>query len=148
MIGLMCAGGLPDTKIILPESALTTGSRVNGIPAWATWKIAADRKVYRGVIHSNDFVNYFTIYDGGVAWLDGTGTPSNYDARMTAVEGTLEGAAAGTWLNLGTDREWKMADYTADGVGFIGTATLEIRNASTQRIVKVATITFDVWRMG
>lgn len=148
MMAAMTGGGKPDPLIVLPDSALGTVARVNGIPCWATWKLDSDKNVYRGVIQSNDFVTYFTEYGAGVAWLDSGGTASDYDARMTATFGALEGDASATWLNLGTDREWKMADYSADGAGYVGTALLEIRNTSTQRIVKVATVSFDVWRLG
>lgn len=149
MISLMCAGGLPDTNIFLDN--WETIARQNGGPARATFRLNSDRGVYNGEDHTYDFQSWFTIWNGPYAyWCAPGGTPADYEARATVIEGALDAgsAAAGAWLNLGTTRDWKMASYAITSMPVYGSILLEIRKAATGRIVKTATITFNMARIG
>lgn len=150
MMGAFGTGSLPDTNILdIPPYATGPGARVSGIPARATFRLGGDKRIYHGEDQSNDFVTIFTKWSDVAAWCGAGGTTSNYEARVTVDQGTLDSgsAGAGVWLGLGSNRDWKMADYTNDGAGIIGQITIEIRNASTLRPVKAFTVTFDCWRM-
>lgn len=149
MIGAFGAGGLPDTNIALAD--WEASARANGGPARASFRLSSDKGVYFGEDHSYDLVNFFTIWNGPYAyWCAAGGTPGDYEARATVIDGSLDAgsAAAGAWLNLGTTRDWKMASYAITSMPVYGSILLEIRKASTGRVVKTATITFNMARIG
>ena len=76
-------------------------------------------------------------------WLS-FGTASNYECRATVISGALSSGTAGSWLSLGTSREWTVTQSV------VGTntcdLTIEIRNASTLVVLDSATITIEADR--
>lgn len=75
-------------------------------------------------------------------WLSGGGTPSNYDVRWTVVSGTLTTGTTGTWLNLGTTRNWTI--NAGAGIGTkTAVGTVEIRDVGTLAVLATATITIS-----
>ena len=66
---------------------------------------------------------------------------AGYDIRLTYVSGdTLTSGTAGSWLSLGTTRNWGLSTIIVGTVS--GVYTAEIRNASTLAVLDSATITF------
>lgn len=81
-------------------------------------------------------------YTTDLSWLL-TGTNSQYDARATLTAGSNPTTGTmGTWLNLGTTREWKN-EATGAGEAFDTTMTVEIRDASTLTVL--ATCSVEIW---
>jgi hypothetical protein len=79
-------------------------------------------------------------------WADG----SLYEVRFSKTGGTETPANLGTWLSLGTDRDWLIQ---IDGGGFFSqsktlTGTLEIRLAATSEVVATATINMTADYLG
>lgn len=145
-------GGIPDTNIVLP-GALSVGARINGIPCKGTFRLGSDKRIYSGEDHSNDFVNTFTIWTDRGAWCGAGGTAGDYEVLATINSGSLSSGTVGAWQQLNADRAWSVTDYTTnlsdpDNGAARAEITLQIRKASTQRIVNTATIDFDCVRMG
>ena len=107
-----------------PAGTATTGYRLNS----------------SGIAESKEVTTYVTLE----TWLT-AGTASNYEARATVTSGALSSGTAGSWLNLGTSREWTVAQAT------VGTNqaifTVEIRNATTLAVVDAAQITLEAERV-
>lgn len=85
------------------------------------------------------------IYVSGVGLVGPwklSGASSAYDARMTRLNGFMDsvGASLGTWLNLGTTREWA---FTSADTTDTTDCTLEIRLTSSGTLLDSATITFN-----
>lgn len=73
-------------------------------------------------------------------WIRPTSAAGNaYEARATVTSGSLTSGTTGTWLALGTSRQWTLSTI------FVGTVscvfTIEIRNATSLTILSTATIT-------
>jgi len=67
---------------------------------------------------------------------------SAYEARLSYVSGsTITTGTAGSWLSLGTSRNWGLSTTSVGTVS--GVYTAEIRNASTLAVLATATITFS-----
>lgn len=79
------------------------------------------------------------------SWLL-AGSASDFECRMTMNSGTnFSGSALGTWLSLGTTRTWSHERSGTNGIT-TGTATLEIRRASTSTVLATATVTIAAER--
>lgn len=75
-------------------------------------------------------------------WLR-LGSASAFDARATVLSGTLSSGTAGSWLNLGTTRDWHR-NRTSDAVGTTSCQILvEIRDAASLTVLASATITLN-----
>lgn len=74
-------------------------------------------------------------------WLTGSGVNSDYEARWTTTSGTLTSGTTGTWLGLGTLREWYVTRSSGGTSTVVG--TLEIRAASSLAVLATATITLN-----
>lgn len=75
------------------------------------------------------------------SWLLG-GTASDYEARVTGVAGSLTGGTVGSWLNLGTTRDWYISETTPEwsaSCEFL----VEIRKASVPGTI-LASATIEV----
>lgn len=59
-----------------------------------------------------------------------SGASSDYDVFATINSGTVTGTT-GSWVNLGTTRDWSVTDTTLNGVDVSAQITLQIRSAST-----------------
>ena len=107
-----------------PVDTATTGYRLNS----------------SGIVESRAVTTYATLE----TWLT-AGTASNYEVRATVTSGTLSSGTTGSWLNLGTAREWTVARAT------VGTKqaifTVEIRNATTLAVVDAAQVTLEAERI-
>lgn len=76
------------------------------------------------------------------SWITPTSAAgSAYEARVTMVSGdTLTGGTLNTWLSLGTSRAWSLSTTIVGTV--IGTATVEIRQASSGTVLASRDITW------
>lgn len=76
------------------------------------------------------------------SWITPTSAAgAGYDVRLTYVSGdTITSGTAGSWLSLGTTRNWGLSTTIVGTVS--GVYTAEIRNASTLAVLDSATITF------
>lgn len=82
-----------------------------------------------------------TVSDVG-DWLVPKFGMAQFDAMLTVNSGSSPtGASLATWLNLGTTRNWQLAQ-TAVGTN-TSNCTLQIRNATTLVVQDSATITFS-----
>lgn len=86
----------------------------------ATLRLSNDGNIYAG---DNG------TYTLSRSWLF-SGAASAYDVYCTVNFGTVTGTT-GSWLNLGTTRDWAVSDGTNDGGETQAQITLQIRNAST-----------------
>lgn len=64
-----------------------------------------------------------------------------YEARATMVSGALSGGTTGSWLGLGSDREWTVQRNSA-GTS-VAQFTLEIRHAGSGVVLDTATIDLE-----
>lgn len=67
---------------------------------------------------------------------------SAYEAKVTMISGSLTSGTSGSWLSLGTTRDW---EFGAVGPGASVSFTLEIRGAASTAVVASATITLSVF---
>jgi hypothetical protein len=75
-------------------------------------------------------------------WLI-SGLSTDFDVMATLVSGTSpSGSAVGSWLNLGTSREWRLTSGAA-GTLFNCVLTVQIRNAVTLAVLDTATIEIE-----
>lgn len=79
-------------------------------------------------------------YDG--EWLR-YGNPADFEVRFTVVSGSFSSGTFGSWLNLGTTRLIAVtASRSTIGTTLNnGSATVEIRDASSGNILATATVT-------
>lgn len=78
------------------------------------------------------------------AWLL-AGSIGDYDCRMTMNSGTnFGGSSLSTWLSLSSIRSWSLSRSTNGTT--TGTATLEIRRASSGYVLASSTITLTATR--
>lgn len=120
-----CAGGAPASGAVI---------LVDGTP-WSSGagaRTAAIRLSSDGYVYNGDNGTFTTQY----AWKV-TGAVSDYEAYCTLNIGTISGTT-GSWLNLGTTRDWSITDNTADGEDKISGITIQIRNASTLEVLTSA----------
>lgn len=73
----------------------------------------------------------YTYRDGDIA--------ANYEVKATLTSGTFTSGTAGSWLNLGSEREWT-ARQTVVGTKTV-TATFDIRKVGTTTVLGTASIT-------
>lgn len=73
-------------------------------------------------------------------WLS-AGSASDYEVRATLSSGTLSSGTTGSWLNLGTTREWHTIRTDNTSGDTDGVLLIEIRLAATGTVVTSATIT-------
>lgn len=102
----------------------------------ASYKIDADGYVY----HSDN-----GTYTQQYAWKQ-SGSASDFDAYATVLSGSVSGTT-GSWVNLGTDREWSVVDASNDGIDETAEMTVQIRNASTLAVLATAYINFAASRI-
>lgn len=92
-----------------------------------------------GIVEARDFAGYSTLE----TWLV-SGTASNYEAKATVLVGSVSTGTTGSWLSLGSSREWTVTQAS------MGTKQcqllVEIRNASTLAVVDSAAITLEAER--
>lgn len=70
-------------------------------------------------------------YVNSYTWRTGTGASSDYEVRWTVGSGTPTGDTTGTWLGLGTTREWYEATTGGGFSSQISSGTVEIRMAAS-----------------
>lgn len=100
-----------------------------------TTAIAGYRLNSSGVVEQRMGGSYSTLE----TWL-GAYTNSGYEVRATLLSGTIGIGTFGSWLNLGTSREWA----TTSTSGFLaGEMLIEIRNATTLVVVDSANIQLE-----
>jgi hypothetical protein len=121
----------------VPRVALDVTSAVSFTTVTPT-AVAKYRLVNTGRIEATSGDN--TLLDLG-AWLDPGATANEYECRATVFSGSLTSGTTGSWLNLGTTREWSLT-----GPAFSGQQTclmtLQIRRASDGEILASETISF------
>jgi hypothetical protein len=74
-------------------------------------------------------------------WLKGTGTGSDYEARLTVVSGTFTTGTTGSWVSLGTSRQWILAQISVGSSSAAG--TLEIRDPSSGVVFTSCNLTLN-----
>lgn len=88
----------------------------------------------------------FSATDGGAEaevydWLLG-GNAANVDVRVTPTSGFFSTGTTGTWLNLGTSRNFTRQWSGGLAVNTVQ-STVELRNANTAVVLATATITLS-----
>lgn len=98
-----------------------------------------------------DSDGYVYHVEGGIPtaqyqWNQSGNATSAYEAYAIVISGTVSGTA-GSWVGLGTDRDWAVSDLIADGEGRFGTLSIQIRDVATSTVQASATIEFyaDRW---
>lgn len=88
-----------------------------------------------GKVYQNDQGSYLYIED----WVTPNGAAASYECYVTVTSGTLSSGTSGSWLSLGTTRDWTVAQSS------IGTKTctftVDIRKIGTTTVLDSATIT-------
>lgn len=140
MMMSLLGGGAPDINVSLPNGyPYVTGY---GYVSHATYRLGNDKKIYHGSRVMSAGFSTPTTYTEIVDWCAAGGTVSDYEVRATVSQGSLTSGTTGTWQSLGTTRDWVLSNYS------LGTVTcemqMEIRNASTQRRVALATVLLTV----
>jgi hypothetical protein len=136
-VGIFSSSGMVNLGSVVITDQSRTGSSSAGVQAFASYGLLSDG---RAVLSSNDASS--TTISG--EWQDpqGFAPGSDFDARATQSSGgpVDDGAALGTWLNLGTSRTWRIevTDQFKTGTIFV-----EIRDAATQQILDSASITLS-----
>lgn len=74
-------------------------------------------------------------------WVTPNSAASNYECFVTVTSGTLSSGTSGSWLSLGTTRDWSVTQ-TAIGVKTC-VFTVDIRKISTTTVLDSATITIE-----
>lgn len=85
-----------------------------------------------------------TVNDVG-DWIVPKNSFSNFDAMMTVNSGSaLTGSATGSWLNLGTTRNWQLVESV---IGVLSSnCTLQIRNATTLSVLASCSVIWTAER--
>lgn len=135
----MAVGGTPDPAIVLPRAYAAYFSTY-GYEAACAFGLGSDKNIYGSQMTYDEYGPY-TFSDIVGAWT--TGTAANYDVRATVLEGSVYGPL-GTWLNLGTRRDW---GTVASSIGSVtAKMTIEFRNASTLQLVMLSGVTLTAER--
>ena len=104
--------------------------------ATALYRLGSDGKVYQGI-------------NGTVSELEQWCVPSffagDYEARATVTIGSLTTGTTGTWLSLGTTRDWTLQE-TISGNTSNCTFTIELRRAGSTVVIDSATIDLEASR--
>lgn len=88
------------------------------------------------------------LYNGATSyrenWLN-SGSPADYEVRVTDIGGGLiGGSGAGSWLSLGTTRQWWVGE-SFSGASISNNILVEIRDVATSTVQDSATITLGVF---
>jgi len=127
MIAFMAGADASAGIVLTNGNYYTSGSGVQT----TTVRVSSDGYVYSGSGGS---------YTQQYQWKQNSNASSSYDI-YASVAGAISGTA-GSWLSLGTTRDWSITDSTADFSEEVGTVDLQIRNASTLAVI--ATASFDL----
>lgn len=127
------SGAAPSGIILLASYPQSVGSGVQT----ATYRIDSDGYIYH-LENSSPTVQY--------QWNQSGNAASDYEVYAAVASGTISGTA-GSWVGLGTDRDWSVTDLIADGEGKFGTLDIQIRDVATSTVQASATIEFyaDRW---
>jgi hypothetical protein len=99
------------------------------IPLSSPYSEVFDPSNASAVLTYDNAGNCSSTGEGSNTWIV-SGSPSDYDIRLTITGGsTPTGAATGTWLSLGTTRVWSLSQ-TVPGAN-TSTGDLEIRQGVT-----------------
>lgn len=79
----------------------------------------------------------------GGEWLL-TGVASDFEVFATVTSGTLDFGTTGSWLNLGTTRDWGISNATVTAKN--ATVQLQIRRVSDAAVQATASMTLQVTR--
>lgn len=90
-----------------------------------------------GKVYENDNASFGFLED----WVTPNGAASNYECYVTVTSGTLSSGTSGSWLSLGTTRDWTVLQ-TSVGVKTC-TFTVDIRKIGTTTVLDSATITIE-----
>lgn len=121
----------------------------NWVQVWPSLVAAiSDRFPFSLALFPGSALASYALLSSGSAQVDGSpvsgewlvsGSASSFEVRATVQSGALTSGTTGSWLNLGTTREWVVERTT------LGTNTcallVEIRNASSGSVLDSATIT-------
>lgn len=117
------------------SNTTVSDSTVSPTNANARYKLEADGDIIR------------TLVNGGATDLGDWISPkafagSNYECRSTVTSGSLSvDPSAGSWISLGSDREWSRQQSTTGTSQ--GIFTLEIRHSVSLVVLATATIQLD-----
>jgi len=100
-------------------------------------RIATIRLNSDGFVYHGDNASYTSQYE----WLQ-SGTNTDFEVYATLTSGSITGTT-GSWLSLGTTRDWSAVDSVAEGDSVSAEIILQIRNASTLAVVAMATFNLD-----
>ena len=130
---LAAVGGAIPPAVTISD---TTVSSVSVSAATSTYQLEADGDIGR-------YVN--AVYTDLGDWISPPGAAGDaYEAKMTTISGSLSSGTAGSWLALGTLREWTRASMSGTQT-YVG--TLEIRRASDGTVLDSATITLQAQKV-
>lgn len=129
----MCMAGCVNT------AAASSVVLVGGSPfSWGIGtRIATVRLNSDGYCYHGDNASYTSQYK----WLQ-SGTNTDFEVYATLTSGSITGTT-GSWLSLGTTRDWSAVDSVAEGDSVSAEIILQIRNASTLAVVAMATFNLD-----
>lgn len=74
-------------------------------------------------------------------WLKGIGTGGGYEARLTVTSGSFTTGTTGSWLSLGTTRQWTFSQLTVGSGSAAG--TLEIRDPDSGFVFTSCNLTLN-----
>lgn len=90
-----------------------------------------------GKVYTNDNGTWSYFED----WVTPNGAASNYECYATLSSGTLSTGTTGSWLSLGTTRDWTVTRST---LGLKScTFTVDIRKIGTTTILDTITVTIE-----
>lgn len=125
----VASGGSAPSGIIMSDTQPTSigsGARTAG------YRIDSD-----GYVYHLDNATPTTQFQ----WNQSGNASSAYEAQALVTLGSVSGTT-GSWVGLGTDRDWSVSDLTADGEGKIATMVIQIRDVATSTIQASGTIDF------
>ena len=128
-MAILAGAGNGSAGIVLQDA---TASSIGGGTRIATWRINTDGYVYIG---DN------AVYTQQYQWKQNGAASSAYEVRADLVYGSVSGTT-GSWLGLGTTRDWSVLDSTADGNTDEGMMIVQIRDASSLAVIATAEVTF------
>ena len=132
MIGLMGSGGGADPYISISARGGYVISYGFGGNSVTTLRLSSDKSVYYAQRLSGA-----DSFSSVGEWATAGGTASNYEvrARLLDSNGGTVGGSFDAWLGLGTTRDWTLTGTVPDASTKTATILVEIRKASTGRIV-------------
>lgn len=99
--------------------------------------VAGYRLLSNGMVQVTSGATYVNLY----AWCTPGSSASGYEALATVTSGGLSSGTAGTWLSLGTNREWTREAPPPQFQQCV--FTLQIRKIGTTAVLATATITLE-----